>query len=159
MRSLRLSLLRASLLMSCFSLSASRYDSRANAGKHGCCSLCQLPDMLRAKAEPSSQSLTNGCKCRQLVFSIFSSCPLSCDLPWLQSFYVMQRVEIVLTAHPTQVNRRTLQYKHTRIATLLAQNDRCSQRCSISIMQQIACSSIAAQLILHAKSWPVPPVT
>lgn len=35
-----------------------------------------------------------------------------------------QRVEIVLTAHPTQVNRRTLQYKHTRIATLLAQNDR-----------------------------------
>ena len=30
----------------------------------------------------------------------------------------------VLTAHPTQVNRRTLQHKHTRIATLLAQNDR-----------------------------------
>ena len=37
---------------------------------------------------------------------------------------LVQRVEIVLTAHPTQVNRRTLQYKHTRIATLLAQNDR-----------------------------------
>ena len=35
-----------------------------------------------------------------------------------------QHVEIVLTAHPTQVNRRTLQHKHTRIATLLAQNDR-----------------------------------
>lgn len=32
-----------------------------------------------------------------------------------------QHVEIVLTAHPTQVNRRTLQHKHTRIATLLAQ--------------------------------------
>lgn len=30
----------------------------------------------------------------------------------------------MLTAHPTQVNRRTLQYKHTRIAALLAQNDR-----------------------------------
>lgn len=30
-------------------------------------------------------------------------------------------MEIVLTAHPTQVNRRTLQHKHTRIATLLAQ--------------------------------------
>ena len=37
---------------------------------------------------------------------------------------VKQHVEIVLTAHPTQVNRRTLQHKHTRIATLLAQNDR-----------------------------------
>lgn len=35
-----------------------------------------------------------------------------------------QHVEIVLTAHPTQVNRRTLQHKHSRIATLLAQNDR-----------------------------------
>ncbi|KAJ9505432.1 hypothetical protein QJQ45_009474, partial [Haematococcus lacustris] len=33
-------------------------------------------------------------------------------------------VEVVLTAHPTQVNRRTLQYKHTRIAALLQQNDR-----------------------------------
>ena len=43
-------------------------------------------------------------------------------LPYFWS--LMQRVEIVLTAHPTQVNRRTLQYKHTRIATLLAQNDR-----------------------------------
>ncbi|KAK9823233.1 hypothetical protein WJX72_001252 [[Myrmecia] bisecta] len=35
-----------------------------------------------------------------------------------------QSTEIVLTAHPTQVNRRTLQHKHTRIAALLAQNDR-----------------------------------
>lgn len=33
-------------------------------------------------------------------------------------------VEIVLTAHPTQVNRRTLQYKHTKIAHLLQQHDR-----------------------------------
>ena len=35
-----------------------------------------------------------------------------------------QSVEIVLTAHPTQVHRRTLQHKHTRIAKLLQQNDR-----------------------------------
>ena len=35
-----------------------------------------------------------------------------------------QRVEIVLTAHPTQVNRRTLQYKHNRIARLLEEKDR-----------------------------------
>ncbi|KAG2450080.1 hypothetical protein HYH02_000184 [Chlamydomonas schloesseri] len=35
-----------------------------------------------------------------------------------------QNVEVVLTAHPTQVNRRTLQYKHTRIAALLQQHDR-----------------------------------
>lgn len=35
-----------------------------------------------------------------------------------------QEVEIVLTAHPTQINRRTLQYKHIRIAHLLEYNDR-----------------------------------
>ncbi|WIA29268.1 hypothetical protein OEZ86_011776 [Tetradesmus obliquus] len=35
-----------------------------------------------------------------------------------------QSVEIVLTAHPTQVNRRTLQYKHSKIAALLQQHDR-----------------------------------
>lgn len=35
-----------------------------------------------------------------------------------------QEVEIVLTAHPTQINRRTLQYKHLRIAHLLEYNDR-----------------------------------
>jgi phosphoenolpyruvate carboxylase len=35
-----------------------------------------------------------------------------------------QAVEVVLTAHPTQVNRRTLQYKHTRISALLQQHDR-----------------------------------
>eukprot|EP00854_Cymbomonas_tetramitiformis_P020245 gene20245-24240_t len=35
-----------------------------------------------------------------------------------------QQVEVVLTAHPTQVNRRTIQYKHTKIASLLERNDR-----------------------------------
>ncbi|KAI4357885.1 hypothetical protein L6164_001804 [Bauhinia variegata] len=35
-----------------------------------------------------------------------------------------QEIEIVLTAHPTQINRRTLQYKHIRIAHLLDYNDR-----------------------------------
>lgn len=35
-----------------------------------------------------------------------------------------QGVEIVLTAHPTQLNRRTLQYKHLRIAHLLEFNER-----------------------------------
>lgn len=35
-----------------------------------------------------------------------------------------QETEIVLTAHPTQINRRTLQYKHLRIAHLLEYNDR-----------------------------------
>jgi phosphoenolpyruvate carboxylase len=33
-------------------------------------------------------------------------------------------VEIVLTAHPTQVNRRTLSYKHSKIAAMLQHNDR-----------------------------------
>lgn len=32
----------------------------------------------------------------------------------------------MLTAHPTQVNRRTLQHKHTKIAALLQINDRCA---------------------------------
>lgn len=40
---------------------------------------------------------------------------------------VNQRVEIVLTAHPTQVNRRTLQHKLTRIAQLLDEKDRETQ--------------------------------
>lgn len=35
-----------------------------------------------------------------------------------------QEVEIVLTAHPTQINRRTLQYKHIRLAHLLEYNNR-----------------------------------
>jgi phosphoenolpyruvate carboxylase len=35
-----------------------------------------------------------------------------------------QTVEIVLTAHPTQVNRRTVQYKHSKVAALLQQADR-----------------------------------
>lgn len=34
-----------------------------------------------------------------------------------------QSIEIVLTAHPTQINRRTLQHKFTRIAQLLAAKD------------------------------------
>jgi Phosphoenolpyruvate carboxylase len=42
---------------------------------------------------------------------------------------VPQSVEIVLTAHPTNVNRRTLQWKHTRIATCLQTNDRCVLGC------------------------------
>jgi phosphoenolpyruvate carboxylase len=36
---------------------------------------------------------------------------------------VKESVEIVLTAHPTQVNRRTLQHKLTQIAQLLAEKD------------------------------------
>ncbi|XP_050372635.1 phosphoenolpyruvate carboxylase 4 isoform X2 [Argentina anserina] len=35
-----------------------------------------------------------------------------------------QEVEIVLTAHPTQINRRTLQYKHLRVSHLLDYRDR-----------------------------------
>ena len=35
-----------------------------------------------------------------------------------------QNTEIVLTAHPTQVNRRTIQYKFTRIASFLAALER-----------------------------------
>jgi hypothetical protein len=42
----------------------------------------------------------------------------------LHAAVAAQRVEIVLTAHPTQVNRRTLQYKHMKIASILEKNDR-----------------------------------
>lgn len=45
-------------------------------------------------------------------------CPVCCVT------LLLQCVEIVLTAHPTQVNRRTLQYKHSKIAMLLQQHDR-----------------------------------
>jgi phosphoenolpyruvate carboxylase len=47
-----------------------------------------------------------------------------CSSKQKQLFSCMQTVEIVLTAHPTQVNRRTLQYKHSKIAQLLQYNDR-----------------------------------
>lgn len=36
---------------------------------------------------------------------------------------VQQQVEVVLTAHPTQVKRRTLQHKHTRVESLLELKD------------------------------------
>ncbi|XP_038725752.1 phosphoenolpyruvate carboxylase 4 isoform X2 [Tripterygium wilfordii] len=42
----------------------------------------------------------------------------------LYNTFCKQEIEIVLTAHPTQINRRTLQYKHIRIAHLLEYNDR-----------------------------------
>ncbi|KAG6511588.1 phosphoenolpyruvate carboxylase 4-like [Zingiber officinale] len=42
----------------------------------------------------------------------------------LYNTFCKLEVEIVLTAHPTQINRRTLQYKHVRIAHLLEYNDR-----------------------------------
>ncbi len=58
-----------------------------------------------------------------LLFPLTKAYVLRCFLHH-KMWCLLQRVEIVLTAHPTQVNRRTLQYKHTRIATLLAQNDR-----------------------------------
>ena len=41
----------------------------------------------------------------------------------LYDHVIKEKVEIVLTAHPTQVNRRTLQHKLTRIAQLLAEKD------------------------------------
>src|SRR5262245_17476683 len=34
------------------------------------------------------------------------------------------QIELVLTAHPTEVSRRTLIHKHNRVATLLAESDR-----------------------------------
>ena len=34
------------------------------------------------------------------------------------------RIELVLTAHPTEISRRTLVEKHNRIAALLAERDR-----------------------------------
>lgn len=37
---------------------------------------------------------------------------------------LQQKVELVLTAHPTEVNRRTLLLKHARVVSLLEENDR-----------------------------------
>ena len=63
--------------------------------------------MSRTVDDVFSQLITQGVKKEDLFKSVCDQC-----------------VEIVLTAHPTQVNRRTLQHKHTRIAKLLQQNDR-----------------------------------
>ena len=43
----------------------------------------------------------------------------ACDAAALHEAVSSQKVEVVLTAHPTQVNRRTLQYKFQRIASFL----------------------------------------
>ena len=45
------------------------------------------------------------------------------DQDTLYEHVCSQNVEVVLTAHPTQVNRRTLQYKHTRIQSCLDRHD------------------------------------
>ncbi|KAL5123545.1 Phosphoenolpyruvate carboxylase 4 [Glycine soja] len=42
--------------------------------------------------------------------------PIAIVIQNLISFMLPQEVEIVLTAHPTQINHRTLQYKHLKIA-------------------------------------------
>jgi len=84
----------------------------------------------------SAQSCQN-----RLLFPLAKVCVQRCTVHHKMCFS-LQRVEIVLTAHPTQVNRRTLQYKHTRIATLLAQNDRhvsCSLNCKQCQDQDTLC--------------------
>lgn len=41
----------------------------------------------------------------------------------LNSSWFVQKIEIVVTAHPTQTVQRSLQYKHCKIAQLLSDHD------------------------------------
>ena len=62
----------------------------------------------------------------------------------------LQRTEVVLTAHPTQVNRRTLQHKHCRIAALLAQNDRHIISCPL-VAPLLGCTAAECLMILRPR--------
>lgn len=57
----------------------------------------------------------------------------------------------MLTAHPTQVNRRTLQYKHTKIAHLLQQHDRkdLTQARALCTFRRFCSAAFAVPLYLY----------
>ncbi|KAL9324950.1 hypothetical protein ACSQ67_005595 [Phaseolus vulgaris] len=74
-----------------------------------------------------NQLLQDGVTPDELYNSVCKQNPLLIVAIAIQNpnlFMLTQEVEIVLTAHPTQINRRTLQYKHIKIAHLLDYNDR-----------------------------------
>ncbi|KAL5553534.1 hypothetical protein UlMin_040935 [Ulmus minor] len=73
----------------------------------------------RVRKQRSSELLLRSC---DDVFNKLLQGSVSSDE--LYDAVCKQEVEIVLTAHPTQINRRTLQYKHIRIVHLLEYNDR-----------------------------------
>ena len=70
-------------------------------------------------------------------------------------------MEIVLTAHPTQVNRRTVQHKHNKVASLLQANDRMDmtaverQDVQDSLMREVGVKGLLPyswRLVLRARS-------
>ncbi|KAL1198414.1 Phosphoenolpyruvate carboxylase 4 [Cardamine amara subsp. amara] len=69
--------------------------------------VCNIPQLSRSCNDVFSKLLQSGISPDELYDTVCK-----------------QGVEIVLTAHPTQINRRTLQYKHIRMAHLLEYNDR-----------------------------------
>lgn len=71
-------------------------------------------DHLRAGSEPQRASLTE-------TFARLLDAGISADK--LHAAVHQQRVELVLTAHPTQATRRTLLLKHQQIAALLERLD------------------------------------
>jgi phosphoenolpyruvate carboxylase len=82
--------------------------------------------------ETHKQGYTNMDVCKDTLPCVMSQCSVDqfrvFKHPACSALPAAQSVEIVLTAHPTQVNRRTLQYKHSKIAALLQQHDRCAQK-------------------------------
>ncbi len=69
--------------------------------------------MIRMNRQHSTWSMSH-----DTAFSALLASGLSPEQ--LHAAVAAQKVEIVLTAHPTQVNRRTLQYKHMKSASAVS---------------------------------------
>ncbi|KAH0878537.1 hypothetical protein HID58_065931 [Brassica napus] len=89
-----------------------------------------LPQLSRSCNDVFSNLLQSGVSPDELYDTVCKQVMLHCSTRCYSiiifSIFLMKLVgvEIVLTAHPTQINRRTLQYKHIRMAHLLEYNDR-----------------------------------
>ncbi|KAL0814473.1 hypothetical protein Bca101_070916 [Brassica carinata] len=92
--------------------------------------LRNLPQLSRSCNDVFSNLLQSGVSPDELYDTVCKQVMLHCSTRCYSiiifSIFLMKLVgvEIVLTAHPTQINRRTLQYKHIRMAHLLEYNDR-----------------------------------
>jgi phosphoenolpyruvate carboxylase len=71
-----------------------------------------------------STSLTTAVQCNRTVFRLTSSASSQANKEEIYDALLLQKVDIVLTAHPTEVNRRTLLRKYKEISESLAKLDK-----------------------------------
>jgi phosphoenolpyruvate carboxylase len=71
-----------------------------------------------------SSSLTTAVQCHLTVFRLTSSTSSQANKEEIYDALLLQKVDIVLTAHPTEVNRRTLLRKYKEISESLAKLDK-----------------------------------